>query len=512
MTIDTLSFISPAEQVERGLLTAFTFDDVLLVPRRSAVLPSTVDISSRFTRNIRLTVPLASAAMDTVTESVLAIAVAQQGGIGIIHKNLSIEDQAQEVDRVKRSESGMIVNPITLSPTHSIHEALQMMRQYRISGVPITDDGSKEGRLVGILTNRDLRFENRLDRPIADIMTRENLITVPVGTTLDQAQEILHTHKVEKLLVVDQDYRLKGLITVKDIQKAIRYPNASKDDLGRLRVGAAIGIARDTMDRAEALVQAHVDVLVIDTAHGHSTGVMDVVRRIRERFTDVDIVAGNVATGAATEDLIRIGVDAVKVGIGAGSICTTRVIAGIGVPMVSAIAECARAAAPHDIPVIADGGIRYSGDITKAIAVGGSSVMIGSLFAGTDESPGELILYQGRSFKEYRGMGSIGAMRKGSRDRYFQDEFELNPTTGEGTDKLVPEGIEGRVAHKGTVAAMVHQLVGGLRAGMGYCGCGSIEQLQREAELIRITPAGAHESHVHDVIITKEAPNYRVER
>jgi IMP dehydrogenase len=512
VTIETLSALSPAEQVERGLRTALTFDDVLLVPRRSEVLPSTVDISTRFTRNIRLHVPLASAAMDTVTESALAIAMAQQGGIGIIHKNLAIEDQAQEVDRVKRSESGMIVNPITLSPTHTIHEALQMMRRYRISGVPITDDGSREGRLVGILTNRDLRFETRLERPISDIMTRENLITVPVGTTLDQAQDILHTHKVEKLLVVDQDYRLKGLITVKDIQKAIKYPFACKDPLGRLRVGAAIGIARDTLERAEALVHAHVDVLVIDTAHGHSAGVMKIVQQIRDRFTDVDIVAGNVATGAATQDLIAIGVDAVKVGIGAGSICTTRIIAGIGVPMISAIAECAQAARPHGIPVIADGGIRYSGDITKAIAVGGSAVMIGSLFAGTDESPGEVILFQGRSFKEYRGMGSIGAMRKGSRDRYFQDEFELNAATGEGTDKLVPEGIEGRVAHKGSVAAMVHQLVGGLRAGMGYCGCGTIEQLQQDAELIRVTSAGVRESHVHDVIITKEAPNYRVER
>jgi IMP dehydrogenase len=510
--METLSVITPAEQVERGLRTALTFDDVLLVPRRSEVLPSQVDVSTRLTRNIRLNVPLVSAAMDTVTESALAIAMAQQGGMGVIHKNLSIEDQAQEVDRVKRSESGMIVNPITLSPRHSIHEALQLMRRYRISGVPITDDGSREGRLVGILTNRDLRFETRLDRPIADIMTRENLITVPVGTTLDQAQDILHTHKVEKLLVVDADYRLKGLITVKDIQKAIKYPMASKDALGRLRVGAAIGVSADTMERAEALVQAHVDVLVIDTAHGHSAGVMRMVERIRERFTDVDIIAGNVATGDATRDLIDIGVDAVKVGIGAGSICTTRIIAGIGVPMVTAVAECAQVARERGVPIIADGGIRYSGDITKAIAVGGSAVMVGSLFAGTDESPGEVILYQGRSFKEYRGMGSIGAMRRGSRDRYFQDEFELNPTTGEGTDKLVPEGIEGRVPYKGTVAAMVHQLVGGLRAGMGYCGCATIEQLQREAQLVRVTSAGVRESHVHDVIITQEAPNYRVER
>ena len=512
MTTDSLAALSPAEQVERGLQTALTFDDILLVPRKSEVLPSQVDISSRFTRNIRLNVPLVSAAMDTVTESGLAIAVAQQGGIGIVHKNLPIQDQANEVDRVKRSESGMIVNPITLSPTHSIAEAHQLMRQYRISGVPITEDGSKEGRLVGILTNRDLRFETRLERPIAEIMTRENLITVPVGTTLDQAQDILHIHKVEKLLVVDHEYRLKGLITVKDIQKAIKYPFACKDDLGRLRVGAAVSIAKDTLERAEALVAAHVDVLVIDTAHGHSAGVLEMVRTLRRKFPEVDLVAGNVATGAATADLIEIGVDAVKVGIGAGSICTTRVIAGIGVPMVSAIAECARAARPYDVPVIADGGIRYSGDITKAIAVGGSTVMIGSLFAGTDESPGELILFQGRSFKEYRGMGSIGAMRRGSRDRYFQDEFELNAVTGEGTDKLVPEGIEGRVAHKGSVAAMVHQLVGGLRAGMGYCGCDSIEALQRDAQLVRVTPAGQRESHVHDVIITKESPNYRVER
>ena len=497
---------------DTAILTALTFDDVLLVPQHSTVVPSQVDVSTRLTRNIRLNVPLLSAAMDTVTESGLAIAMAQLGGLGIIHKNLSIEEQAAEVDRVKRSESGMIVNPITLAPSNRIFEALDLMKTYRISGVPITEDGSKEGRLVGILTNRDLRFETNVARPIDDIMTKDPLFTVPVGTTLDEAREILHRHKVEKLLVVDKDFRLKGLITVKDIQKAIKYPNACKDALGRLRCGAAIGVARDSLERAHALVAAGVDVLVIDTAHGHSVGVLEMVRKLRTTFPDVDLVAGNVATGAATVDLIEIGVDAVKVGIGAGSICTTRVIAGIGVPMVSAIAECARAAAAYGVPVIADGGIRYSGDITKALAVGGSTCMIGSLFAGTDESPGEVILYQGRSFKEYRGMGSIGAMRKGSRDRYFQDEFELNAVTGEGTDKLVPEGIEGRVAHKGSVAAMVHQLVGGLRAGMGYCGCASIEALQRDAQLIRITPAGQRESHVHDVIITKESPNYRVER
>lgn len=495
--------------IESGLATALTFDDVLLVPRHSDVLPAQVDVSTRLTRNIRLNVPLVSAAMDTVTESSLAIAMAQHGGIGVIHKNLSIEEQASEVDRVKRSESGMIVNPITLSPSNRIYEALELMKKFSISGVPITDDGSKEGRLVGILTNRDLRFETNVTRPIADVMTRENLITVPVGTTLDAAREILHQHKVEKLLVVDRDYRLKGLITVKDIQKAVKYPNASKDSLGRLRCAAAIGVARDTVERADALVAAHVDALVIDTAHGHAQGVLDMVRQIRRRFSGVDVIAGNVATAEATEALIGLGVDAVKVGIGAGSICTTRIIAGIGVPMITSVMECARAASPHDIPVIADGGIRFSGDVTKAIAVGASAVMIGNLFAGTDESPGELILYQGRSFKEYRGMGSIGAMRRGSRDRYFQDEFNLDAPGG--ADKLVPEGIEGRVAHKGSVAGLIYQLVGGLRAGMGYCGCRNIATLQRDARLIRITPAGVRESHVHDVAITKEAPNYRSE-
>jgi IMP dehydrogenase len=495
--------------VETGLATALTFDDVLLVPRHSDVVPTQVDVTTRLTRNIRLNVPLVSAAMDTVTESRLAIAMAQHGGLGVIHKNLSSAEQASEVDRVKRSESGMIVDPITLSPSHRIFEALDLMKKYRISGVPITVDGSKEGRLVGILTNRDLRFETNVNRPISEVMTHENLITVPVGTTLDSARQILHQHKVEKLLVVDHDYRLKGLITVKDIQKAVKYPLASKDPLGRLRCGAAVGIARDTIDRAEALVAASVDVLVVDTAHAHSQGVLDMVQILRRRFPDVDLVAGNVATAEATEALIALGVDAVKVGIGAGSICTTRVIAGIGVPMITAVQECARAAAPHGVPVIADGGIRFSGDVTKAIAVGASTTMIGNLFAGTDESPGELILYQGRSFKEYRGMGSIGAMRRGSKDRYFQDEFDLDAPGG--SDKLVPEGIEGRVAHKGSVAGLIYQLVGGLRAGMGYCGAPNIATLQREAKLIRITPAGVRESHVHDVAITKESPNYRSE-
>jgi IMP dehydrogenase len=479
---------------DTGITTALTFDDILLVPQHSTVLPTQVDVSTRLTRNIRLNVPLLSAAMDTVTESGMAIAMAQQGGLGVIHKNLSVEEQAAEVDRVKRSESGMIVNPITLAPANRIFEALDLMKNYRISGVPITEDGSKEGRLVGILTNRDLRFENNVNRPIAEVMTKDPLFTVPVGTTLDEAREILHQRKVEKLLVVDRDFRLKGLITVKDIQKMIKYPNACKDALGRLRCGAAVGVAKDTEERASALVAAGVDVLVVDTAHGHSQGVIDMVARLRRRFPNTDLIAGNVATGEATEALIEAGVDAVKVGIGGGSICTTRVVAGIGVPMISSIMDCARAAASRNIAVIADGA---------------NCTMIGNLFAGTDESPGELILFQGRSYKEYRGMGSMGAMRRGSRDRYFQDEFDLEG--GRKADKLVPEGIEGRVAHKGSVAAMIHQLVGGLRAGMGYTGCATIPELQRDAKLIRITPAGVRESHVHDVQITKEAPNYRME-
>jgi IMP dehydrogenase len=510
MSLPAASATATRSSLDSRLATALTFDDVLLVPRYSNVLPAQVDVSTNLTRNIPLYVPLLSAAMDTVTESAMAIAMAQQGGIGVIHKNLSIEEQAAEVDRVKRSESGMIVNPITLSPTHKIHEALEMMKHYRISGVPVTDDGSKEGRLVGILTNRDLRFETNVHRDVADVMTRENLITVPVGTTLDEAREILHQKKVEKLLVVDHAFRLKGLITVKDIQKAIKYPNACKDSLGRLRCAAAVGTARNTVERAEALVAAHVDIIIVDTAHGHSQGVLDIVKDLRHRFPDVDLIAGNVATAEATEALIRLGVDAVKVGIGAGSICTTRVVAGIGMPMISSIHECAEAAKSSGVPVIADGGIRYSGDIVKALAVGASTVMIGNLFAGTDESPGELILFQGRSFKEYRGMGSLGAMKKGSRDRYFQDEFQLEGR-GSGMEKLVPEGIEGRVPYKGSLASLVHQLVGGLRAGMGYCGCKTILDLQTDARMVRITPAGQRESHVHDVTITKEAPNYRTE-
>jgi IMP dehydrogenase len=501
--------LSLTDTTDTAIATALTFDDVLLVPQHSTILPTQVDISTRLTRNIRLNVPLVSAAMDTVTESGLAIAMAQLGALGVIHKNLMIHEQASEVDRVKRSESGMIVNPITLSPSNRIYEALDLMKKYRISGVPITDDGSKEGRLVGILTNRDLRFETNVNRPINEVMTKDPLFTVSVGTTLDEARELLHRHKVEKLLVVDKDFRLKGLITVKDIQKGIKYPNACKDALGRLRCGAAIGVAKDSIERAQALVAAGVDVLVVDTAHGHSQLVIDQVVRMRREFPNTELIAGNVATAAATEALISAGVDAVKVGIGAGSICTTRVVAGIGVPMISSITECARVAAARNVPIIADGGMRYSGDIVKALAVGASCAMLGNLFAGTDESPGELVLFQGRSYKEYRGMGSIGAMRRGSRDRYFQDEFDLEG--GRASDKLVPEGIEGRVAHKGTAAAVIHQLVGGLRAGMGYCGASTISELQHRAKLIRITAAGARESHVHDVTITKEAPNYRME-
>jgi len=478
---------------------ALTFDDVLLLPARSEVLPSKVDVSTQLTRNIRLNIPLVSAAMDTVTDSRLAIAMAQEGGIGIVHKNLPIEVQSGEVDKVKRSESGMIVDPVTIRPDQKIADALDLMQKFKISGVPVTDRG---GRLLGILTNRDLRFETRTDLSVSAVMTKEDLVTVPVGTTLEEAKTILHKHKIEKLLVVDREYHLKGLITVKDIQKMIRYPFACKDGLGRLRVGAAVGVGPDEVDRARALVEARVDLLVVDTAHGHSAGVMDMVRTLRKAFPGVDLAAGNVATEQGAEDLMKLGVDAVKVGIGPGSICTTRVVTGVGVPQVTAIAQCALAARRHGIPLIADGGIKFSGDITKALAAGASSVMIGSLFAGAEESPGETILYQGRTFKAYRGMGSIGAMRRGSADRYFQEATE---------DKLVPEGIEGMVPHKGSMQGLMPQLVGGLRAGMGYCGARDIETLRREARFIRITSAGLREGHAHDVVITKEAPNYRME-
>ncbi len=480
---------------------ALTFDDVLLVPARSEVVPARVDVATRLTRNIRLNIPLLSAAMDTVTESRLAIAMAQQGGVGVIHKNLSVEAQAEEVDKVKRSESGMIVDPITMRPDQKIFEALDLMSKYKISGVPITEPS---GRLLGILTNRDLRFETRTDLTVSEVMTKKNLVTVPVGTTLEQAKAILHEHKIEKLLVVDREYHLKGLITVKDIQKMIKYPNACKDALGRLRVGAAVGVGAETADRARALVDARVDLLVVDTAHGHTAGVLETVRQLKRTFPDLDLVAGNVATEQATEDLIRLGVDAVKVGMGPGSICTTRVVTGVGMPQVSAIARCSRAATRHGVPVIADGGVKFSGDITKALAAGASSVMIGSLLAGTEESPGETILYQGRTFKAYRGMGSLGAMTSGSADRYFQ-------SAEAGEEKLVPEGIEGMVPYKGSVQVLIPQLVGGLRAGMGYCGAADVETLAREGRFVRVSAAGLKESHAHDVVITKEAPNYRIE-
>jgi len=477
-----------------------TFDDVLLIPAKSSILPTQVDTRTRLTRNISLNVPILSAAMDTVTESRLAIALAQLGGIGIIHRSMSVEQQALEVDKVKRSESGMIVDPVTIGPKNLISDALEIMKKYKISGVPVT----QSGRLVGILTNRDLRFEDRLDLPVEQVMTKENLITVAVGTTLEEAEKILHQHRVEKLLVVDDAYNLRGLITVKDIQKKLRYPNACKDAQGRLRVGAALGATGDYLVRAAELVKAKVDVLVVDTAHGHSTRVFDAVRSLKERFPEVDLVAGNVATFAGTCDLIQCGVDGVKVGMGPGSICTTRVVSGAGVPQITAISECARAAAQADIPIIGDGGIKFSGDVSKAIAAGADSVMLGSLFAGTEESPGETILYQGRSFKSYRGMGSIAAMAAGSGDRYAQ---EREVARGE-ISKLVPEGIEGRVPYKGGLAELVGQIVGGLRSGMGYCGCETIDEMQKKARFMRISAAGLRESHVHDVIITKEAPNY----
>ncbi|HEX8352633.1 MAG TPA: IMP dehydrogenase [Pyrinomonadaceae bacterium] len=478
-----------------------TFDDVLLVPARSEVLPAETDTSTRFTRGITLRIPLCSAAMDTVTESRLAIAIAQQGGIGVIHKNFPVERQAEEVDRVKRSESGMIVDPVTIRPDRPVREALAVMERYKISGVPVVDE---DGHLVGIITNRDLRFETRFDIPVSEVMTPQPLVTVPVGTTLEEAKGVLQKHRIEKLLVVDGDKHLKGLITVKDIQKAIRYPSAAKDDLGRLRVAAAIGATGDFRERADELVKARVDCLVVDTAHGHSSRVVEAVREVKRRHPETQLIAGNVATAEGTRELISAGVDAVKCGIGPGSICTTRVVTGAGVPQITAINNCVQAAKGSGVPVIADGGVKFSGDVAKAIATGADVVMIGSLFAGTEESPGELILFQGRSFKAYRGMGSIGAMREGSRDRYAQESTEVE-------SKLVPEGIEGRVPYKGTLADMVTQLVGGLRAGMGYTGCRDIREFQEHTRFIRISSAGLKESHVHDVIITKEAPNYRLE-
>jgi IMP dehydrogenase len=485
--------------LDKNLEEGLTFDDVLLVPGESDVLPADAEVRTQFSRNIQLNIPIVSAAMDTVTESRLAIALAQQGGIGIIHKNMSVAEQADEVDKVKRSESGMIVNPITMTPNQSISDALALMEKYKISGVPITS----QGKLVGILTNRDLRFESNFNQKISEVMTKDNLITVPVGIGLEEAKKILHKHKIEKLLVVDDGYRLKGLITVKDIKKAIEFPAACKDELGRLRVGAAIGPTPDMMERATALVNANVDVLVIDTAHGHSKKVMEAIGQVKKKFSSVDLVAGNIATAEAAKALIDSGVDAIKVGMGPGSICTTRVVTGSGVPQITAIDNCYKISKETGIPLIADGGIKYSGDVVKALAAGASSVMIGSLFAGTDEAPGEQVLYQGRSYKMYRGMGSIEAMKKGSKDRYSQ-------TTDEAT-KMVPEGIEGRVPHRGSVASIIQQLIGGLRAGMGYAGCRNLEEIRKKSKFIRITSAGLRESHVHDVIITKEAPNYQLD-
>jgi IMP dehydrogenase len=472
----------------------------LLIPAESAVLPSETTVSTRLTDRIQLNIPLISAAMDTVTESKTAIAMAQEGGVGIIHRNMPVKDQASEVEKVKKFESGMITDPITVAPDQKISDALEIMRNCGISGLPVT----KNGRLVGILTNRDLRFEKQLDRPVADVMTKNHLVTVKQGVDLDAAKELLHQHRIEKLLVVDDEYQLKGLITVKDIEKKIQYPNACKDQRGRLRVGAAVGVGPDWEERVDALVRAGADLIAVDTAHGHSKNVLDVVRLIRNRYADLDLVAGNVATAEGTSALIQAGVNAVKVGVGPGSICTTRVISGVGVPQITAIGTCAKTAERHNIPIIADGGIKFSGDITKAVAAGADCVMIGSLFAGTEESPGETILYQGRTYKVYRGMGSIGAMREGSKDRYGQAHVDE-------AKKLVPEGIEGQVPYRGSLSFNIHQLVGGLRAGMGYLGCRDIPTLRTKARFMQITAAALREGHVHDVFITKEAPNYSVE-
>lgn len=486
--------------VDRSIPEGLTFDDVLLIPAKSEVLPRDVDVRTRLTRRLTINIPVVSAAMDTVTEARMAIALAREGGIGMIHRALSPDRQALEVDKVKKSESGMIVDPITISPDQKLSDALELMQHYRISGVPVTQNG----KLVGILTNRDIRFETKLDLKIAQVMTKDRLITAPVGTGLEEAKEILHRNRIEKLLVVDDAFNLRGLITIKDIEKTIKYPNACKDEFGRLRVGAAVGVSEETPDRVDALVKAGVDVLVVDTAHGHSSGVVEAVAMIKRRHPDTEVIAGNIATAEGAEELIRAGADGLKVGIGPGSICTTRMVAGAGVPQITAIADCAKIADQHGVPIIADGGIKFSGDVTKAIAAGAHVVMLGSLLAGTEESPGETIIFQGRTYKVYRGMGSLGAMQRGGRDRYGQEaETEEH--------KLVPEGIEGRVPYKGTLAGSMYQLVGGLRSGMGYCGCYTIEELRQKGRFIRITSAGLRESHVHDVIITKEAPNYRMD-
>src|SRR6202163_1320504 len=487
--------------MEGPIVEGLTFDDVLLLPGKSSVLPTEVNTQTQLTRKISLNIPLVSAAMDTVTESRLAIAMARQGGLGFVHRSMSIDRQAEEVDRVKRSESGMIVDPVTISPDLSVRDAMEIMSKYRVSGLPVTQGP----RLVGILTNRDLRFERNLDQAVSNVMTKDNLVTVAVGTTLEEAERILQTHRIEKLLVVDAEFRLKGLITVKDIQKKLEFPNAAKDSQGRLLVGAAIGATGDFLERAVDLEQSKVDVLAIDTAHGHSARVMDAIRAVKHRLPEMQLIAGNVGTYEGARDLIALGLDGIKVGIGPGSICTTRVVTGAGVPQITAILEAARAAQGTGVPVIADGGIKYSGDITKAIAAGASCVMIGSLFAGTEEAPGETILYQGRTFKSYRGMGSTSAMEEGSADRYAQEEEDVQ------RGKSVPEGVEGRVPYKGSLSALTDQLVGGLRSGMGYCGVGTLAELQERSRFVRITVAGLRESHVHDVIITREAPNYQVE-
>jgi IMP dehydrogenase len=477
-----------------------TFDDVLILPAKSTVIPAEVDVMTKLSQHIELQIPVVSAAMDTVTESKMAIALAQQGGIGIIHRNLPIAIQTEEVDKVKRHESGMVVDPITIRPQEKIYKAIELMQKYKISGLPITDENNK---LVGILTNRDVRFETRLNLPVKKVMTKE-LVTVPLGTTLEEAEKLFHKHKIEKILMVDNHGRLKGLITYKDILKRIQYPHAAKDSLGRLRVGAAVGVGVDTLERADALIRAKVDVLVVDTAHGHSKRVFDTIKKLRTKFPKQELIAGNIGTAEAAEDLIALGVNAVKVGVGPGSICTTRVVTGAGVPQITAIADVYKAARIKEIPIIADGGIKFSGDITKAIAAGASTVMLGNLLAATDESPGETVIYQGRSYKTYRGMGSLEAMREGSRDRYFQD----SPLS---ESKLVPEGIEGRVPYKGSTSHIVQMMVGGLKAGMGYAGCRNIDELQKKAKFIKITAAGLTESHVHDVMITKEAPNYHLD-
>ncbi len=473
-----------------------TFDDVMIIPAASEVLPRDVDVSTNLTKNIKLNIPIMSAGMDTVTESRMAIAMAREGGIGVIHKNMSIERQALEVDRVKRSEHGIISDPIYLSPDSQVKEALILMERYRISGVPITQGG----KLVGILTNRDLRFERDFTKKISEVMTKDNLITAPVGTTIEEAQEILRRYKIEKLPIVDEEFNLRGLITIKDIEKSRQYPNSAKDKRGRLLVAAAVGVGPDTMHRVDALVRANVDAIVVDTAHGHSKNVLNTVAKIKEKYSEVAVIAGNVGTKEGTRDLIAAGADAVKVGIGPGSICTTRVVAGVGVPQITAVYDCAEAASPYNIPIIADGGIKYSGDITKAIAAGADVVMLGSVLAGTEESPGDIEIFQGRSYKVYRGMGSLGAMKEGSKDRYFQDV--------ESEDKLVPEGVEGRVPFKGPLSETIYQLIGGLRAGMGYAGARNIHELKTKTKFMRCTPAGLRESHPHSVMITKEAPNY----